>query len=178
MEVAREEIYYPTEVKPTPSKSANKKLQKNKQRKKLQKQNKEMQKKYRREKLFFCAMILMISIISLGLLLRYVMITEARHDIHRLNAAITELKNDERTLRIEVESLARSNRVEMEATERLKMIYPDTREVNYIQVDTDEVNRITNHLEGFDNRIVPSQGFMERANENLRQWLSRVEALF
>jgi|GEM_PF-1414506 len=178
MEVAREEIYYPEEAEPKPSKSPKKKLQKNKQRKKLQKQSKEMQKKYRREKLFFCAMILMISVISLGLLLRYLMITEARHDIHRLNAAITELKNDERTLRIEVESLARSNRVELEATERLEMIYPDTREINYIQVDADEVTRIANHLEGFDNRIVPNQGFMEKANENLRQWLSKVEALF
>lgn len=178
MEVTREEIYYPEEVDHKPSKSAKKKLQKNKQRKKLQKQSKEMQKKYRWEKLFFCAMILMITVISLGLLLRYVMITEARHDIHRLNAAITELKNDERTLRIEVESLARSNRVENEAIERLEMMYPDTREVNYIQVDTNEVSRITNHLEGFDNRVIPNQGFMEKANENLRQWLSRVEALF
>ncbi len=178
MEVAREVIYYPEEVNSKPLKSDKRKLQKNKKRKKLQQQNKEMQKKYRQEKLFFCAMILMISVISLGLLLRYVMITEARHDIHQLNATIMDLKNDERTLRIEVESLARSNRVEFEATERLEMIYPDTREINYIQVDSDEVNRIANHLERLDNREIPNQGFLEKANENLRQWFSRVEALF
>lgn len=178
MEVAREVIYYPEEVEYKPSKSAKKKLQKNKQRKKLQKQNKEMQKKYRREKLFFCAMILMISVISLGLLLRYVMITEARHDIHQLNATITDLKNDERVLRIEVESLARSNRVEFEATERLEMIYPDTREINYIQVDSNEVDRIANHLADFEILEKPNYGFIEKANESVRQWLSKVEALF
>lgn len=178
MEVAREEIYYPEEVKNKPLKSDKRKLRKNKKRKKLQQQSQEMQKKYRREKLFFCAMILMISVISLGLLLRYVMITETRHDIHQLNATITDLQNDERTLRIEVESLARSNRVELEATERLEMIYPDTREVNYIQVDPNEVERIANHLEGLGNQENPNLGFLEKANENLRQWFSRVEALF
>ncbi len=178
MEVAREEIYYPEETDKKPSKFDKNKLRKSKKGKRLQKQSQEMQKKYRREKLFFGTMILIISIISLGLLLRYVMITEARHDIHQLNAAITDLKNDERALRVEVESLARSNRVEVEAAERLGMIYPDTREVNYIQVDADEVNRIANHLEGLDNQESPNQGFIKKANENLREIFSRVEALF
>ncbi len=178
MEVAREEIYYPEDETNKPVKPDKRKLRKNKKRKKLQKQNQEMQKKYRQEKLFFCIMILVISVISLGLLLRYVMITEARHDIHQLNATITDLKNDERALRIEVESLARSNRVETEATERLEMIYPDTREVNYIQVDSAEVERLANHLEGLDSLENQEQGFIEKASENLRQLFSRVEALF
>ena len=178
MDVARKEIYYPDEINSKPLKSHKRKVRKSKKGKKIQKHHQEMQRKYQQEKLLFCIMILLISAISLGLLLRYVMITEARHDIHQLNAGIAELKNDERTLRIEVESLARSNRVENEAIERLEMIYPDTREVNYIQVDATEVERIAGHLEGLSHQESETQGLMEKASENLKQWFSKLEALF
>ncbi|NBG88514.1 cell division protein FtsL [Isachenkonia alkalipeptolytica] len=178
MEAAREEIIYPEEINSKPLKNGRAKPHKKKKKKILRKQHEEMQKKYRLEKLLFCTMILVITLVSLGLLLRYVMITEARHDIHQLNSAITELKNDERALRIELETLSRSNRVELEAAERLEMIYPEIQEVNYVQVDSNEVNRVANHLEELDNRESLAPGFMEKANERVQQWLSRVEALF
>ncbi len=178
MEVAREEIYYPEETVKKNPKEDKLKLTKKKNRKKLQKQSKEMQKKYRREKVLFCLMIMTVTLICLGLLLRYVMITEARHDIHQLNTTIAELKNDERDLRIEVESLSRSNRVESEAINRLEMIYPDTREVNYIEVDSIAVKRIASHLENFQVQDTPEPGFIKKANDNLRQLFSKVETLF
>lgn len=178
MEVAREEIYYPEEVVHPPMKSDDQKSAKQKKQKKLQKQYKEKQKKYRIEKALFCIMILMITMVSLGLLLRYVMITEARHEIHQLNSSITDLRNEERSLRVELESLSRSNRVELEAMERLEMVYPEIGEVTYLQVDSGEVKRIANHLESFEPRELPEPGFIQKADESIRQWLSKVQALF
>ena len=182
MEVARKEVYHPEEAERRAGKKNKPKTKgktaKKKEREKIKKQQKEMQRKYRREKVLFSAAILLVSFISLGLLLRYVMITEARHDLHQLNAAITELQNDERGLRVEVESLSRSNRVELEAVERLGMTYPAISEVNYIEVDQGETEKIAAHLDGFSVRENPEPGLLDKANENMRQWLSKIEALF
>ncbi len=178
MEPARKQVFYPEEVNNRPVKRKVEKPRKKKKQRNLQTQHKELQKNYRLEKMLFCTMIMMITLVSLGLLLRYVMITEARHEIHQLNSAIVDLKNDERSLRVELESLSRSNRVEFEASERLEMVYPEIQEVNYVQVDSNEVSRIANHLEGRENQVSPEPSLMGRANESLRQWLSKVDALF
>ena len=177
MEVARQNFAYPEEIISYPeTKQEKEDPAKTKATPKPSRNT--YQKAYRREKIFVGGIFMLLICACTALLLSYEANTEVRHEIHQLTASIRNLENDERALRVQTESIARSNRIEALATEEIGMIYPTTHEVNYRSLDSSRVTEVRSHLVKFRHEEVFELTRYEVIRNHIYDFLDRWMIFF
>ncbi len=132
MEVVRKDYYQyqPAVEQPQPQKKPKKKAKKS----------------YRLEKAMAALSISVFLLLSIFLLLRYAAITEAKHRVIQMTKQLEQIENQRDKLKIELERVSKTNWIEMEAQNRLSMIYPDASQTYYIDINPTKVALLTNEM--------------------------------
>ncbi len=110
------------------------------------KPKKKANKSYRLQKVMAALSISVFLLLSIFLLLRYAAITEAKHRVIQLTNQLEQIENQRDKLKIELERVSKSNWIEMEAQNRLSMIYPDSSQTYYISINPTKVALLTNEM--------------------------------
>lgn len=105
--------------------------------------------------------------LGIFLLLRYAAITEAKHQVIKLNNQLEQVVNQKEKLKLELEKATKSELIEMEAMSRLNMTYPKVDQTYYITVNPTKVALLTQEMnkqlalpqEGVS---VPAEGVMSK----------------
>ncbi|MCT4605357.1 MAG: cell division protein FtsL [Marinisporobacter sp.] len=90
--------------------------------------------------------IVLIGILCIAMLLGYAQLSELKYKIYGLNKEIHELEANIQNLKVQAESVKRSELVEKKAKETLGMQYPDKSQMVFIKLESN--NRVTDSNTG------------------------------
>lgn len=104
-----------------------------KQNKEISNKNSKKMKALHKVQIIFS--IMFIACLCIGILLGYVRLTELKYQVHYLNKEAMQLEAHIENLKVEVESVKRSDMIEQKAKVELGLQYPQKEQMIFLEVD-------------------------------------------